>query len=1132
MPAERKDYVQFRSTLLDFIGKEIIGPEADNEVIDKRPTERYASGLLYPQVGQHEEQAITEARAEDEGEQTNDDEDVSSIEQTASFYPSAIGLSFCLTSVSEPLKVIIKAGQYEPMTKADFGLISFPLATYPKKFQDTELCNKLLKHEKGKLSLISEVSDEAKVNLQTAVAEDKDTARVVNRLLKLYETGLKRRRVEKKLELVMQHGSGREAVEGEQLQLHWLAKKIPGSPNSICTVALVNTNQSQEPKSDHLATYCQVSFSIQSKDSKSVFPEMAAPAALTPEAERESLELLYRNKKTFANGHGCSAAWQTGETGLASSVYTTYLPTYEIPGTSAELLEQEGVEMPDLSIKLYAYGSTAEVTAELSRLVSLYRKWIEDLGKEVGKLDGRYHSAAAQHIAACSESADRMAEGIELIKQDPMVQKAFRLANLAMVKQIWHSGIQKNRKTVDEANPLPSEEDYKKSDAAWRPFQLAFLIQSVKSIADDDSPERSLVDLIWFPTGGGKTEAYLGLTAFTILLRRLKHPDSDGGGTAVMMRYTLRLLTAQQFQRACTLICSLEILRRENTGELGEEPITIGLWLGFGSTPNTLADARRELSRIGQASARGGGNSFQILSCPWCGTHMTPQNGKGANCYREVHRPHHLAMYCPKTNCAFTLPGELPIQVVDEDIYNQPPTLLFGTVDKFAMLPWKEKASSIFALDDPSSTRLTPELIIQDELHLISGALGTMVGLYETAIDMMCSRKGRQPKIIASTATIRRASEQCMALYGRETRQFPAPGLNAEDSFFSREIPVSEASPGRLYVGAMPTGKTSTTMEVRLASAMIQGPFLLQGDDEVKDKYWTEVIYCNSIRELGTSKSIIYQDVEQHSSAIARRVGEFPRTYRDRTVEELTGRASGDRIPQILQQLDVSYPDTGALDVLLATSMLSVGVDIDRLSQMLVLGQPKTTSEYIQASSRVGRKFPGLVIMQYSPTKSRDRSHYEKFTGYHQSLYKEVEPTSVTPFAPPARDKALFAVLVILIRHLLGLHTPEQLREFDRNSPEVKEIVEQLAERVARIDGGEKDEFLEQVGENLDWISLMAGGENTIYGNTGNHRDPEKVSILRLPTDEKGIGKATPTSMRNTDAECYISIDYSRPGED
>jgi len=401
-----------------------------------------------------------------------------------------------------------------------------------------------------------------------------------------------------------------------------------------------------------------------------------------------------------------------------------------------------------------------------------------------------------------------------------------------------------------------------------------------------------------------------------------------------------------------------------------------------------------------------------------------------------------------------------------------------------------------------------------------------MVGLYETVIDMLCSAKGRKPKIIASTATIRRAAEQCKALYAREVRQFPSPGLDANDSFFAREAALTDDTPGRLYVGVMSSGKTSTTMQVRLMANLIQAVNVLNAPDEVKDKFWTQVVYCNSIRELGSSKSIIYDDVKGYSSTLSERHGVRARYYKDTAVEELTSRVPAESIPEILERLTVEYPSDQAIGVLLATNMISVGVDIDRLGLMMVLGQPKTTSEYIQATSRVGRKYPGLVFTLFSPVKSRDRSHYEQFVEYHQSLYRRVEPTSVTPFSAPVRDKALHAVVITLVRHLLGLHENADLKKFDAHDKKLENLIDLVLERVEVIDPAEKQSTRTEIEKIIGTISEIAEVEESGY-----FLGPKKktgAALLKRPHEDRRAGYySTPQSMRSTDAECYISIDYS-----
>ena len=349
------------------------------------------------------------------------------------------------------------------------------------------------------------------------------------------------------------------------------------------------------------------------------------------------------------------------------------------------------------------------------------------------------------------------------------------------------------------------------------------------------------MDLLWFPTAGGKTEAYLGLTAFTLALRRLRargqtDPQSarGDGGVTVIMRYTLRLLTSQQFQRAAALICACE-LARESHG-FGVEPFLIGMWVGSALTPNGVAEAA-EVLRGGRSL--NGGDPRQLKRCPWCGTRLiTPDYTADADTAR-------LSIRCPEASCEFHH-TDLPILLIDEEIYGRCPSLVIGTVDKFARLPWQKRAASLFGIVDRHCPRhgylvpgvtnhpgthqakpraaplsnlpparvtgvsrfLPPELIIQDELHLISGPLGTMVGLYEAAVDFLCMSNNPTdapavsgPKVIASTATVRRAGEQIAGLFGREVREFPQPGLSAKDSFFARLVDPDRENTGRKYVG-------------------------------------------------------------------------------------------------------------------------------------------------------------------------------------------------------------------------------------------------------------------------------------------------------------------------------------------
>ncbi|MEW6406851.1 MAG: helicase-related protein, partial [Chloroflexota bacterium] len=616
-------------------------------------------------------------------------------------------------------------------------------------------------------------------------------------------------------------------------------------------------------------------------------------------------------------------------------------------------------------------AGTKELVSGLRELTAGYRDWISDQKRLIGGLSDNHKAVALQNLDRCQRVVERAESGIVMIGEDAAVREAFQLSNRGMLMQ--RARITWLKMAVDARPPVPELS----SDHRWRPFQIFFILLCMSSIADPSTEARSAVDLLWFPTGGGKTEAYLGLTAFTIFLRRLRASNIDEvAGVTVLMRYTLRLLTIQQFQRAASLLLSCESIRRSMPDRLGEEPISLGLWVGGAATPNSLKEAAGKLRELLEGERVLEGNPYQIHSCPWCGAKMTP---------RDYRIGVTMLIQCPDKVCEFS--GGLPLYVVDEDIYKRMPSLLIGTVDKFARLPWLASSSALFGRGE--KRYLPPELIIQDELHLITGPLGTLVGLYETAIDALCQRNGIPPKIIASTATIRRAAEQCLGLFDRSLSQFPPPGMDARDSFFARQVP-SEEKPGRLYIGVHAPGKSMKTTLLRVYALLLQKIYEHQSEPERRDPYWTLIGYFNSMRELGGAVRLVDDDVRERMRVLSKRAQEDQKQRYLNSVRELNSRIGSDEIPEILDQMSREMGDPAALDVLLATNMISVGVDIDRLGLMVVNGQPKMSSEYIQATSRIGRMFPGLVVTLYNWTRPRDRSHYERFVGYHSAIYSHV----------------------------------------------------------------------------------------------------------------------------------------------
>lgn len=344
-----------------------------------------------------------------------------------------------------------------------------------------------------------------------------------------------------------------------------------------------------------------------------------------------------------------------------------------------------------------------------------------------------------------------------------------------------------------------------------------------------------------------------------------------------------------------------------------------------------------------------------------------------------------------------------------------------------------------------------------------------MAGLFETAIDELCAREARRPKIIGSTATIRRADEQIEALFDRKSFQFPPPGLDQSNSGFS----VTESGKlGRLYVGITSSGRSASYMYQAIAASLLQAGYDTNIPHNQQDYYWTFVGYFNALRELGSTSVIIQDDVEHTLGLLADRRGEGRRTLQPPL--ELTSRVKSDEIKDRLRELEQTKAGGNAADVVLASNMISVGMDIPRLGLMLVNGQPKTIAEYIQATSRVGRgRTPGLVLTLYNANKMRDRSRFEGFSTWHRALYRDVEATGVTPFAPRARDKALHAPLVAMVRHLVpGMQdTPSAA---GKNEAKITQVIEKICARISRVDGAEANAARNELSAFLnEWLKRI-----------------------------------------------------------
>ena len=928
------------------------------------------------------------------------------------------------------------------------------------------------------------------------------------------------------------------------------------SPDGTWLVTVSVSNAAETTRGDPASTLYQVAIDVAGKDG----PLRPYPRStyVPPTEEERELLVSYSGHRTYAVGHGISADWTLGAGGECWHVCTQPIPRAHV---WRPVFDRLGVDGPDgeevfeddglLTLANLAWDELGrdELVYRLNNFVAFYEVWIEQqLQLEVSS---EYEQDAKRMVERCTRSAARMREGTRLILEDDAVYRSFRLANRAMLMSMCHQrrilGVSRSdgkQGPYDLGEAETAGIDYRgHREAKWRPFQLAFLLQILPSLCDESHDDRAIVDVIWFATGGGKTEAYLLAAAFELIRRRLTH-GGRGAGVGVINRYTYRFLTADQFQRTAGMICALELLRRElaNAGDtsLGHASFSIGLFAGAAVSPNhfTSDDGGAHQLRLDldESSNPRAQNPFPLEACPSCGTLLAPTHSRrlpdgsvDRSFYGFDSSATSFSVRCPEEDCDFHV--EIPAYFIDEQLYAKPPSFLLGTIDKFAMVPWGDKAGRFFGAgleEEP------PSLIVQDELHLISGPLGTLAGIYEAAFEvLMRSSGGGGPKIIAATATIRNAAIQCRRIYGRDGVVFPSPGLRAEDSFFSR-LDVNNVQRSRLYLGLMGQGMRSTVAVSWAIATTLQAVRQLSIDGELTmeelDSYWTLIAYHNSKRELGRISNATRDEIPARLKVYAKTAA----SERPSNFDVLELRAHSDTpIPVARQILHRRHKEGApAVDIVPCTNIISVGVDIDRLGLMLVNGQPKLTAEYIQASSRVGRgKVPGLVITCYSPSKPRDRSHYEAFRDFHERFYSFVEPTSVTPGSLPALERALHAALLTVVRHGAGMLRNRDASRFDPAEKRTSLLVDMLRTRIQDA-YSEPDErnVRERISARLEdlcaeWVSWIGDHPQLCYRSA---RRQQQAALMTPFGEQKheSVGWHTLQSMRHVDTE--ITMEAAR----
>jgi hypothetical protein len=1039
-----------RTKLVDALKLDLVGPwpghEFANELLPENPTRWYLTGYLVPESAPVEHRSDAEAKDEvDAGGEGGGMDDGGAPDKAAapSLLPSSMGLSVLVPAGVAKLQVEVAWGDYhfEDPTRqeeepADEGL-GVKEEIKPEPYEIPESSAAALQEEPPP---------------QTGKASPPPRGyRRCPRCEKI-EVSLPQE-AGKAVSFQVPNSGGLRLMATVRPVPQDSHNRLPKGTRAVC-VFLVNGR----PPADraYQANAFQARLQIRCEAGFVPRPDLRGgdDGSRAHDWDEQVADLQFRRAFDFVSGIGCAAEPVDLAEGKCHVVQTCWIPSAGVEFVG----HLDASALPGVELRMEALATIAsvdEARAKLGGLVKHYRTWIDeqagDVAAETG-LEASRCKAAKELVRRARLAADRMAAGIELLALDD-VREAFCTANRAMARQARQREAQKYN-TAPKSVPAP----------AWRAFQLGFILLNLRGLHDPLHPDRELVDLLFFPTGGGKTEAYLGLAAFSLVLRRLRNPGRRGAGVDVLMRYTLRLLTLDQLSRASALICALELERSERAAHgdtrLGDWPFEIGLWVGSAATPNRMGgpgDRGPSVDTTAYRRYRGfrsnskkNPSPIPLENCPWCGRKFEPHSFRLEPSEND---PQDLRIICVNPSCAFTGDRRLPIVAVDEPIYRRLPGFLIATVDKFAALPWIGPSGKLFghverfdkdgfysaAEPGPGQSLggplLPPELIIQDELHLISGPLGTIAGVYETAVCHLAERdlgEGRRlrPKIIASTATVRQAEAQIRGLFGRpHSMVFPPAGPNRRDSFFAATH-QPDVSPPRLYLGVGAQGRSLKVVLLRTALALLSAGQTLykkaggKAPNNPVDPYMTLVGYFNSLRELGGSRRIVEDEVtsQLRRYRARRRLDPVDEIFSKREIGEpleLTSRVSTNQVSEAKRRLAQTFAEDDRVDIALATNMISVGLDITRLGLMVVLGQPKMSAEYIQATSRVGRDpaRPGLVVTLLNVHKPRDRSHYERFGFYHETFYRAVEATSVTPFSPRALDRALAAALVAFVRH-------------------------------------------------------------------------------------------------------------------
>jgi hypothetical protein len=756
-------------------------------------------------------------------------------------------------------------------------------------------------------------------------------------------------------------------------------------------------------------------------------------------------------------GRGINCVLTVTEAGKQAKTQTT--PIYYQPRTITRAEMNEACSFNQLS------GD--KMFSSLDRvgdwLESYAKKWQEDNHRWT---DDTSYTNRVKDLGAFEEEITRFRRGIHALQDDERLAHAFKLANQAFSKG---------------------------AHAEWRLFQLVFVVSQMTSLLAREKPTEELlevlnrVDVLWFPTGGGKTEAYFGVIAVALFYDRLRGKDR---GVTAWLRYPLRMLSIQQLQRLMEIVVYADIVRQGSSSPLLHNggPFTLGYYVGEKNTPNSLTSVfhkppnkslLEQKQRVEEASSPDENPLLVLQRCPFCRS-----TNLGVQVIEDEVRIKHVCNSCSK---------ELPIFITDTEIYRYAPSIIVGTVDRLARAGQTSHFAHLFGrfnkacpdhgylsfdeclekgvckrkvneyIDIPELYDPTPCLLLQDELHLLRESLGTYDSHYETFIDTLADSIGKKlpPKRLAATATIEGFEKHTQELYARDAVRFPVKGMLENESAYV--MPSPAAPIGREYVGILPTGSDTKEVVYGILSALkafsdeqhkIHGASKSDSDKLLASNYDLSLAYVNQKNTAGDLRAY-WNDPHEIQVLTG-----------DRGLAEV--RATIGRV-----ESDIEQPFADRLKFLVATSVISHGVDLERLNFMSFAGMPATASDYIQASSRVGRTHVGVVFTVFRPENNRERNVYQRFYEYHERLYQLVQPIPINRVSQSAISRTITGILSACILNILGYEKGLQLGGFDKAKVFKKALNDGLVSDKDLIDLARKSLGIDKVQLPGDSLALI-----------------------------------------------------------